>query len=96
MDGKTQKLAVFIRKGGRGRGVGGSRSRGAGAKGRGGGRDRLRQNRGGLGGYPFFGGMSYHHAKHSSGSRNVGRTGCGFGWLGLLSVTTGLILVSWS
>lgn len=88
---KTSKLAVFIRKGGGGKG-GGGRGGGKVGGGRGGGYDRLRQSRGGLGGYPFFSGMSHHH--RSSGSRNLGRPRCGFGWLGLLSASVGLLLVS--
>lgn len=90
--GKTPKLAFFIRKGGGGKGGGGRGGGGVKGRGGGGGYDRLRQSRGGLGGYPFFVAASHHNANRSSGSQNVGRLGCG--WLGLLSVLAGLILVS--
>lgn len=89
--GKTPELTVFIRKGGGGKGGGGRGGGGGGGKavGRGG----LRQSRGGLGGYPFLSATAHHHHNRSSGSRNLGWTGRGFGWLGL-SVSAGLILVS--
>ncbi|VYS67901.1 unnamed protein product [Arabidopsis thaliana] len=91
--GKTPKLAVFIQKGSGGRG-GGGRGGGKGRGGRGGRYDRLKQSRGGLGGFPYFYGMSHHHANRSSSSWNLGRSGCGFGWLGLLPALVVLILVS--
>ncbi|XP_019084697.1 PREDICTED: uncharacterized protein LOC104709391 [Camelina sativa] len=84
---KTPKLAIFIRKGGGGKGGGG---RSGGIKGRGGGGEYARQSHGG---YPFFVASSHHHANPSSGSRYViGRPGCG--WLGLLSVLAGFVLIS--
>lgn len=85
---KKPKLAVFIRKG---RGGGGRGGRGGADKaiGRGG----LKQARSGLGGYPFFAVASHQNANPSSGSRNLGWTGRGFGWLSL-SVFTGIVLVS--
>ncbi|KAL9280606.1 hypothetical protein AtEden1_Chr5g0109391 [Arabidopsis thaliana] len=55
--------------------------------------DRFRESRGGLGRYPYFYGIPHQHANRSSGSRNLRRSGCSFGWLSLLSASAGLILV---
>ncbi|CAA7023210.1 unnamed protein product [Microthlaspi erraticum] len=85
------KLAVFIRKGGGGRGGGGRG--GGGVAGKAVGHGGLKQARSGLGGYPFFVVASHQSANPSSGSRNLGWTGRGFGWL-TLSVFTGIVLVS--